>query len=1498
MKRFLDAKRIILILGLTGLAGAGQARFYQQFTSTEEMDPQLALIGPSRVEVGQPLELHLVSRGQDGEPAGMVPAPTVRCEGPGSFSSSERSSSFFIDFEPVGVGIYKPVAPPTLTQEGYYLLTALDPGGKHLPFGLPVQVLAEAPELDLHWGDLHGHSMLSDGARPPEEYYRWARDVARLDMMALADHNWALNPEKLEKIRLLSTEWYEPGRFVPFFAFEWAMGERRPAPAEGRPHHKHLIFRRTDDRFDAWSVWEDFPSDKNLWEMLEGREVIAVPHHTGLPHETHFGTDWSAHDARFERLAEIFSDWGSSEFPEDRYPLPRIERGNFICDALRLGMHLGFCGGSDTHTSRPGLNALPHQGHPYALTSLTAVEASRRLRDDLWIALYNRRCYAASTGRRPLLEFSVDGAPMGARIVQPVVLAPRRVTATIVGSTHIREILIVKNSEPVAAFPGDGWCQRMEWTDDQPSPDREDSYYVRAEMEDTSMAWSSPIWVAGPADSDIAAGPRSWRLDGDVSVRRLRMESAEGFNISAQRPLTLCQVEGAGALDRISLNALVGDSEEDLRSAVLSVWIDGEESPAIETSVDPFFFVAMGGKPFSTRGVGFTSVNEENGRRLTFVRDLRIPFARSCRVELRPPSSKILPHVRSQITWGRWPDGKLPPLGRMGRCVVRSLRGFEVEGTGTEVEILNLQGRGFLHSLHLAMRNPDAPGQYMEGNMEIYVDGETKPSYASSGTEEFFFGGIYFINPFWTPDGGCTLSIFDPDNPDHTSSAYRVFAKDPIVFDKSLRILWHNGQQGQGEVPGTTVVDAQSVVYLQREDDRPADDSVVSPASLAQRLSLLDGDPELGPMVAETAPFGPIRPGDTATLASLTGAGHLNRIQLCLSGEAERLSRALLKIKRDGETLCDEPLAVLFGTGGIALDFTSTVTGQTASLSGKTHLQRALVVPYQKSLTIQLVATEDCGPVEGLAVIERRKARGGLPSDFGPAQSPLLDYGSCTVGVKAKTHPLVSIRSREGGQVREISLRLSGLPSEVGEIPGRLILECDGDPAAVWTPETLVAGLDDRTPGAHVNPEAICLRDEGIWSALISLGDLPFSFDKTARLRFDSAGLPQGVKVEAHLLFGRAERGAKRTSCAEEIAQRLTALDGGVLAGRAICRSVLENGDINPGESATLLDLAGHGTLRCLRIGTPGSAIALRRSHLSITPSGARSEPTVNTTTDHLFATWFDPFPFWEGAEWMVRPTQLYREELGHHTSAFRLLNLPFDGRCRVVLSAPEDEAGVMEWIKKNRPGETPRQVLQGQQEIPESIRRALLQCGDFGLFVQVYANRVDRALDWGRWATPRFFSIEGDELHPGGEITLADVTGRGALQGLQMAFENPVSRAFEHCSIEAYVDGESTPSWVASSPAALFLGTPIPDSGEGKQTWEDPSSRGRNARGAGHRLMSPEAGTTILTASAPYRLGGLRRFTRDAVTFEQSLRIICRAPTAGDAPTRVWSLVLLSTEQ
>ena len=47
-----------------------------------------------------------------------------------------------------------------------------------------------AAEYRLFWGDVHGHSAISDGKGSPGDYFTYARDVARLDFVVLTDHDF------------------------------------------------------------------------------------------------------------------------------------------------------------------------------------------------------------------------------------------------------------------------------------------------------------------------------------------------------------------------------------------------------------------------------------------------------------------------------------------------------------------------------------------------------------------------------------------------------------------------------------------------------------------------------------------------------------------------------------------------------------------------------------------------------------------------------------------------------------------------------------------------------------------------------------------------------------------------------------------------------------------------------------------------------------------------------------------------------------------------------------------------------------------------------------------------------------------------------------------------------------------------------------------------------------------------------------------------------------
>ena len=76
-------------------------------------------------------------------------------------------------------------------SDGIVRVRAEGPGGLAAREQPAASSSPDAPRL--LFGDLHGHSNLSDGTGTPEDYFRYARDVAALDVAALTDHDhWGI----------------------------------------------------------------------------------------------------------------------------------------------------------------------------------------------------------------------------------------------------------------------------------------------------------------------------------------------------------------------------------------------------------------------------------------------------------------------------------------------------------------------------------------------------------------------------------------------------------------------------------------------------------------------------------------------------------------------------------------------------------------------------------------------------------------------------------------------------------------------------------------------------------------------------------------------------------------------------------------------------------------------------------------------------------------------------------------------------------------------------------------------------------------------------------------------------------------------------------------------------------------------------------------------------------------------------------------------------------
>jgi len=93
--------------------------------------------------------------------------------------------------------------------------------------------MTEPKTVQIHWGNLHGHTVLSDGNynlvtgkrdrndNTPAHHLHYARDLAGLDFAAVSDHDYALNEAKWAALVQEAERFDHPGRFVAFAGIEW-----------------------------------------------------------------------------------------------------------------------------------------------------------------------------------------------------------------------------------------------------------------------------------------------------------------------------------------------------------------------------------------------------------------------------------------------------------------------------------------------------------------------------------------------------------------------------------------------------------------------------------------------------------------------------------------------------------------------------------------------------------------------------------------------------------------------------------------------------------------------------------------------------------------------------------------------------------------------------------------------------------------------------------------------------------------------------------------------------------------------------------------------------------------------------------------------------------------------------------------------------------------------------------------------------------------------------
>jgi hypothetical protein len=226
--------------------------------------------------------------------------------------------------------------------------------------------------------------------------------------------------------------------------------------------------------------------------------------------------DFDDFNPEYEKVAEIYNAWGSSECSAKEGNTTPIKGGRggisealegSLQKALNAGCRFGFvAGGYDDRGPYAGLFDTDQAQYPPGLTAILAKEHNRA---SLLEALSNRSCYA-TTGEKIIIGLQIAGFSMGAELEtksRPGLEYNRHITGYAVGTKRLVEAAIIRNGKVWKSI--DVSREELEFAIDDSEllsqillePQKPDTpsfayYYLRVTQEGGHRAWSSPIWIS------------------------------------------------------------------------------------------------------------------------------------------------------------------------------------------------------------------------------------------------------------------------------------------------------------------------------------------------------------------------------------------------------------------------------------------------------------------------------------------------------------------------------------------------------------------------------------------------------------------------------------------------------------------------------------------------------------------------------------------------------------------------------------------------------------------------------------------------------------------------------------------------------------------------------------------------------------------------------------------------------------------------------------------
>lgn len=292
---------------------------------------------------------------------------------------------------------------------------------------ITAQTVPAYGQVRVFFGNLHSHTKYSDGSGTPAEAYRHARHVAKLDFLAITEHNHAAaedgaedradglliatNHALYDELKTVASEETENGRFIALFGQEFSsISKGNHAGVLEVP----AVIDVPNGKFDKL-VRDWLPSNLDS----TGKLAVLQFNHPALfdNDQSEYGADdfggpsqWIKEMGKVTSLIEVLN--GPAMTRTGGHRAAEVMEEDYL-HYLNLGFHLSPTGDQDNHYFTWGT----------ATDARTGVVLDELTRPKLLDALRNRRTYATEDKNLRVI-FKINDRMLGDRVPAPAANTP------------------------------------------------------------------------------------------------------------------------------------------------------------------------------------------------------------------------------------------------------------------------------------------------------------------------------------------------------------------------------------------------------------------------------------------------------------------------------------------------------------------------------------------------------------------------------------------------------------------------------------------------------------------------------------------------------------------------------------------------------------------------------------------------------------------------------------------------------------------------------------------------------------------------------------------------------------------------------------------------------------------------------------------------------------------------------------------------------------------